>query len=58
MKKPKYMMEKTRDHVKLIILLGTPGISRKCQDLNETKPQLSAVYKRGEYKGNSCKRSC
>lgn len=54
-------MEKTREHLKLIILLGIPGINRKCQDLNETKPQVSAVYKRGEYKGNkgnSSKRSC
>lgn len=52
MNKPKYMMEKTRDHLKLIILLGIPGINRKCQDLNEIKPQLSAVYKRGINKGN------
>lgn len=54
-------MEKTREHLKLIILLGIPGINRKSQDLNETKPQVSAVYKRGEYKGNkgnSSKRSC
>lgn len=61
MNKPKYMMEKTRDHLKLIILLGISGINRKCQDLNETKPQISAIYKRGEYKGNkgnSSKRSC
>lgn len=53
-------MEKTRDHLKLITLLGIPGIDRKCQDLREIKPQLSAVYKRGvnkENKGNSSKRS-
>lgn len=45
-------MEKTRDHLKLIILLGIPGINRKCQDLNEIKPKVSAVYKRGINKGN------